>query len=104
MTMKPFLTATIALIGVGVAQADAQRADWRHRDQDQAFAARRAGQIMPLREIEGRVVPRMAGSDYLGPDFDPGSGVYRLKFMRGGQVIFVDVDGRTGQIVGRTGY
>jgi hypothetical protein len=119
MTMKHFLTAAIVMIGVGVATvADADRGDrrWgdrgaesargdrRRRDQDEAFAARRAGQIMPLREIESRIIPRMPGCDYLGPDFDPGSGVYRLKFMRGGQVIFIDVDGRTGQIVGRAGY
>jgi hypothetical protein len=105
MTVKHILTATIALIGVGVAlPAAADRGFAHSRDQDEAFAARRAGQIMPLREIEGRIVPRMRGADYLGPDFDAGSGVYRLKFMRGGQVIFIDVDGRTGQVVGRSGY
>ncbi|WP_294390760.1 hypothetical protein [uncultured Sphingomonas sp.] len=103
--MKHFLTAAVALVAVGAAcSADADRGDWRRRDQDEAFAARRAGQIMPLRQIESRIVPSMRGADYLGPDFDPGSGVYRLKFMRGGSVIFVDVDGRTGQVVGRSGY
>ena len=76
----------------------------RRRDQDEAFAARQAGQIMPLHQIERRIVPRMAGCDYLGPEFDAGSGVYRLKFMRGGSVIWIDVDGRTGAVVGRSGY
>jgi uncharacterized membrane protein YkoI len=105
MTMKHFLTAAVALTSLGLgASADADRGDWHRRDQDEAFAARRAGQVMPLHQIEARIVPRMRGADYLGPDFDAGSGVYRLKFMRGGQVIFIDVDGRTGQVIGRSGY
>jgi len=58
---------------------------------------------MPLHQIEGRIIPRMHGCDYLGPEFDANSGVYRLKFMRGGTVIFVDVDGRNGEIIGRSG-
>ena len=73
------------------------------REQDQALAARRAGQVMPLREIEGRVLPHMRGADYLGPEFDPASNTYRLKFMRGQSVIWLDVDARTGQIVGKSG-
>ena len=98
MLMK-FLTAA-CLAGIVLTPAvDARRV----RDQDRAFAARKAGQIMPLHQIESRIVPRMPGCDYLGPEFDPNSGVYRLKFMRGGTVIFVDVDGRNGQIVGRSG-
>ena len=98
MLMRIFTAACIA--GVTFAPtADARRV----RDQDQAFAARKAGQIMPLHQIEGRIVPRVPGCDYLGPEFDPNSGVYRLKFMRGGSVIYIDVDGRTGQIIGRSG-
>ncbi|WP_240320683.1 hypothetical protein [Sphingomonas crusticola] len=98
MLMKIFAAASIAAIAA-LPAADARRP----REQDQAFAARKAGQIMPLHEIESRIVPRMPGCDYLGPEFDPGSGVYRLKFMRGGSVIYIDVDGRSGQIVGRSG-
>jgi hypothetical protein len=98
MLMKIFAAACIA----GIALTPAAEAR-RMRDQDRAFAARKAGQIMPLHEIESRIVPRMQGCDYLGPEFDADSGVYRLKFMRGGTVIFVDVDGRNGQIVGRSG-
>jgi len=74
------------------------------RDQDEAFAARQAGHVMPLHQIESRVVPKMPGTDYLGPEFDARSGVYRLKFMRGGSVIWLDVDGRTGAIINRSGY
>ncbi|HWI85030.1 MAG TPA: hypothetical protein VNT42_01725 [Sphingomonas sp.] len=96
--MRIFAAASIAAVALASA-ADGRRL----RDQDQAFAARQAGQILPLHEIEARIIPRMRGCDYLGPEFDSGSGVYRLKFMRGGSVIYIDVDGRSGQIVGRSG-
>ena len=69
----------------------------------QAWEARREGRILPLKEIERRVVPTMPHAQYLGFDFDSGSGIYTLKFLRDGQVIWIDVDGRSGQIVGRTG-
>jgi hypothetical protein len=47
---------------------------------------------MPLPMIERRVMPFMGGADYLGPEFN--GRTYRLKFMRGGRVIWIDVDGR----------
>lgn len=76
----------------------------QHRtDQWRAFEQRREGRILPLREIEGRVVPGMKGAEYIGFDFDGSSGVYTLKFLRNGQVIWVEVDGRSGQVLGRTG-
>ncbi|WP_419809805.1 hypothetical protein [Sphingomonas sp.] len=75
-----------------------------HRgDQWRVFEQRREGRILPLREIEGRVVPTMRGADYLGFEFDGASAVYTLKFLRDGAVIWVEVDGRSGQIIGRTG-
>ena len=75
----------------------------RRPEQDDALEMRRSGSIRPLREIEGRVLPKMNGADYLGPEFDSGSGIYRLKFMRAGSVIWVDVDARTGAVIGRAG-
>jgi hypothetical protein len=98
MLIKIVAAASIAGLAVAPA-ADARRI----RDQDRAFEARKAGRIMPLHEIESRIIPQMPGCDYLGPEFDASSGVYRLKFMRGPRVIFVDVDGRDGRIVGRSG-
>lgn len=75
----------------------------RRSDQDQAYHARREGTMLPLRDIEGGVVPQMrrSGADYIGAELDQGR--YRLKFMRGPSVIWVDVDGRTGEVVGRAG-
>ena len=75
----------------------------QRREQDQAWAAARSGRILPLREIERRVLPGMAGAQYLGVEFDPDSAVYTLKFLRNGAVIWVEVDGRSGAVIGRTG-
>ena len=75
----------------------------RRGDQMRVWEQRREGRILPLRDIENRVVPSMKGADYIGFDFDGGSGIYTLKFLRDGAVIWVQVDGRSGQIVGRTG-
>ena len=74
----------------------------RPRDQDRAFRATQEGRSMPLPKIERRVLPTMGGADYLGPEFR--GETYRLKFVRDGRVIWVDVDAATGQVVGRTGH
>jgi uncharacterized membrane protein YkoI len=73
------------------------------KEQDEAYQGRRNGEIMPLREIEARIVSQMQGATYLGPELDSGSATYRLKFMRAGQVIWIDVDARTGREIGRSG-
>jgi len=85
------------------ATAFAPAADARPRDkeQDAAWRATKEGHIMPLRMIEAIVVPRMGGADYLGPELIGGDR-YRLKFVRDGQVIWIDVDARTGRIAGRS--
>ena len=70
------------------------------RDQDRAFEATREGRSMPLPKIERRVMPFMDGADYLGPEFN--GETYRLKFMRGGRVIWIDVDAATGRILRRS--
>jgi hypothetical protein len=67
------------------------------RDQDRAFEATQEGRSMPLPKIERRVMPFMDGADYLGPELN--GNTYRLKFMRGGRVIWVDVDAATGRII-----
>ncbi len=59
----------------------------------------RAGNVRSLREIEQRVLPTMQGAQYLGPEYDPAALAYRLKFLRDGRVIFVDVDARSGQVL-----
>ncbi|MDH7972670.1 hypothetical protein QH494_10790 [Sphingomonas sp. AR_OL41] len=90
------LAATAPLV------ADGQPAQRRSDAQD-AWDARRQGRLLPLREIEAKVVPLMRGAQYLGFEFESESGIYTLKFLRNGSVIWVAVDGHSGQIVGRAG-
>jgi uncharacterized membrane protein YkoI len=92
------LTTLIALAATAPAGAVERRGD-----QYEALEAREAGRVLSLRAIESRVIPQMGDADYLGPEFDHSSSVYRLKFMRGGRVIWVDVDARTGAVIGRSG-
>lgn len=100
-TMKAVLLATLALLST----ASPVAAQWSRGDQDQAYQGRRDGELKSLRSIENSVVPRMKarGADYIGAEYDGGAGSYRLKFMRGGSVIWVDVDGRTGAVLARAG-
>ena len=72
-------------------------------NQEAARQQRSKGNLLPVSEIERRVVPRMPGAQYLGFDFEGVTGVYTLKFLRNGSVIWVDVDGRTAKIIRRTG-
>jgi hypothetical protein len=100
MLMFALLSLTLAATPIpAAAEPCLQRGD-----QDRAFKAMREGRIMPLPEIERRVIPTMGGARYLGPELDPETGIYTLKFLRNGTVIWVKVDGRSGQIIGRTGY
>jgi hypothetical protein len=68
---------------------------------DQASAREQtvAGRNLPLREIERRILPQMKGNEYLGPEYDGEAAAYRLKFIREGRVIWIDVDARTAQIL-----
>ena len=77
----------------------------KHTDQESARKETRAGRMLTLREIEAIVVPQIErmGRDfqYLTPEFDDVARAYRLKFIDNskGQVIWVDVDARTGHII-----
>ncbi len=91
-------TILVAALGAGLIASPALAE--RPRDQDRAFEATKQGRSMPLPKIERRVMPFMDGADYLGPEFN--GETYRLKFMRDGRVIWVDVDAATGRIKGRS--
>ena len=93
--MRPAFTILVATAAALLtAPADAQR---RGREQDAAFQAMQEGRIMPLGAILARV--RIPGAQYIGAELN--GPVYRLKYMRGGEVIWVDVDARNGRILGR---
>lgn len=94
--MRLFLLI-LAALGLA-APATAQRlTPTRGGEQDAAYRAMSQGQILPLPQIRARI--NVPGATYIGTEFD--GRIYRLKFMRGTEVIWIDVDARTGRIVGR---
>lgn len=101
MIRLPVLLAAVSLAAPALAGVDPS--PQRRGDQMRAFQARREGRALSIKEIERRVVPTMPSAQYLGFDFDSAAVVYTLKFLRDGTVIWVDVDGQSGQIIGRTG-
>ncbi|MXP46943.1 hypothetical protein GRI43_06015 [Altererythrobacter luteolus] len=96
--MTPILAASLIASGMGFTPLAAQS----RSDQGEARKEMRAGNVLSLREIERRVLPTMRGAEYLGPAYDSTAMAYRLKFIRNGKVMFVDVDARTGRVLSRT--
>ena len=96
--MSLFSRFALAALGAGLLATPALAAP--KRDADRAFDATRQGRAMPLPSIERRVMPFMGGADYLGPEFN--GDTYRLKFVKDGRVIWVDVDAATGRIKGKS--
>ena len=70
----------------------------RVREQDAAYEAAQQGRSLTLPEIRARI--RIPGAQFIGAEMI-GPSMYRLKFMRGAQVIWIDVEARTGRILGR---
>lgn len=93
MIMRNCLFAAVAAGGLFASPALADPP----RDNDRVFEDTQNGRAMPLPQLERRVMPFMGGADYLGPEMN--GGTYRLKFVRDGKVIWVDVDARTGRII-----
>ena len=93
---KTLLSAALA-VGLIASPAAAQQ---KSRAADRAFRATVEGRTMPLPKIEQRVMPLMGGADYMGPELK--GETYRLKFIKNGRVIWVDVDGATGRIKRRS--
>jgi hypothetical protein len=103
------LILLIAALGVAAPAAAQDGRDLRSRDtrearglnrlreQDNAYRATQQGRIRPLPEIRARI--NIPGADFIGVEFD--GRIYRLKYMRGGEVIWIDVDAETGQIIRR---
>ena len=98
--IRQFLIA-IAIAGSASAMPAAVQA--QDNPQGEARKEMRAGNVLSLREIERRVLPTMGNAEYLGPAYDSAAMAYRLKFIKNGRVLFVDVDARTGRILRRTG-
>jgi uncharacterized membrane protein YkoI len=87
----------LAALAVPVAAQDQLQSD-----QGKARDEIRKGTQLSLREIERRILPKMQGSEYLGPAYDSTANAYRLKFIRDGRVTYVDVDAKTGTVIRRS--
>ena len=74
-------------------------ASQQRTDQGAARKESQAGHILKSREIEARILPMMGDAEYLGFAYDSTAMAYRLKFIRNGKVLFVDVDARSGRII-----
>lgn len=96
--MTLFRTLLAALLAATLAGAPAL-AD-PPREADKAFRDTQQGRALPLPQIERRVMPFMGGADYLGPELNGDR--LRMKFVKEGRVIWVDVDPVTGRILGRS--
>ena len=80
------------------APASAQRLGaTRGGDQDAAYRATNQGEILSLSQIRARI--SVPGAQFVGVEFD--GRIYRLKFMRGSELIWIDVDARTGRVIAR---
>jgi uncharacterized membrane protein YkoI len=101
---KPFAASlALALSAMGAAGLTGLAAqEYPRSEQDEARREMQNGTQLSLREIERRVLPQMQGSEYLGPAYDSVARAYRLKFIKDGRVSYVDVDARTGRIIGRS--
>jgi hypothetical protein len=92
---KPLIILAAMGIALGASPAAAQplRAS---QDRLEALRGVRQGDILPLNVIRDRIGPRLPGATLIGADL-MGGAVYRLRYMRGANVLIVDVDARTGQ-------
>jgi len=97
---KPLAALAAAMILAVSSPALAERS--RVPEQDVLREGVRAGEFLPYQEMRARAQGRVEGR-MIGSEFDPGTGRYRFKFQRGGSVIWMDMDGRTGREVGRVG-
>ncbi len=91
--LRPLILALALTLAAGPAVAQ--------REQDSAYRMAKEGQIMELGDILAQVSPRVGGK-FIGSEFDAEHVMYRLRYMTGGVVKNVDVDARTGRILGRT--
>ena len=90
-----FLACAAALATAFAGPAASQQ----RSDQGAARKEAQAGHILKSREIEARILPMMGNAEYLGFAYDSTAMAYRLKFIREGKVLFVDVDARSGRVI-----
>lgn len=100
-TPSAILLASLAATMLASAPARAEP-DKLRGEQGEARREAQAGNIMRSGEIEAKILPQMRNAEYLGFAYDSTARAYRLKFIKDGRVTYVDVDARTGKIIGRS--
>ncbi len=91
------LVTTALVVPSAIAREDRQAASAR--------AAAEQGQVIPLGRLIDMVQSRAPFRDmrYLGgPQYDPASQRYTLRFLDGAQVVLVLVDARTGRVLAQS--
>jgi uncharacterized membrane protein YkoI len=109
MTRSNFRAQSLALIStfavLWLAVPGLQAQGFSHsNDQNAARENMLERKVMPFSIIKRRTESAMENeATYVGVAPSPRDGIYRMQFLRkDGRVIWVDVDGKTGDIVGRT--
>src|ERR1044072_8984379 len=95
----------VLLLAAGLAATPAHASVQRglqRNEQNGAYRAMQQGEVLSLPEIRRRVSITVPNAQFIGVEIIGGM-IYRLKYMRGAEVIWIDVDPRTGRIVARTG-
>jgi len=95
--MRSLLLIPLLLAVAAPVAAQQQRVGAMRGEQDAAYRAMSQGEILPLGQIRARI--NVPGAQFIGVEFD--GRIYRLKFMRGSELIWIDVDARTGRVIGR---
>ena len=93
-----FAFVWLALCVSAATAAPAQALDPKMKDHDAARAATKSGEIRSLGEIKSRVGNRVGG-ELVGSKLDMDRKRYRLRYLREGSVVEVDVDAKTGHII-----
>mgnify|MGYP006077464645 CR=1 FL=1 len=101
MLSRLFLISLLLLSAYGASIVPDADARGPRDEQDAARRAMLEGRAMPFSAIKRRVEGEMGNATYLGSEFHQESNRYRLKYVRDGRVVWVDVDGRTGEVTGR---
>ncbi len=98
--MRTFPASLLAAVSIGLMPLAATDASAQSReDQQNVRTHMQAGRVMSVREIERRIIPQMRDNEYLGFEYDGVATAYRLKFIKDGQVVWVDVDARTARVL-----
>lgn len=94
------LLAALGVVAAAVPEST-QPAQGGGQDRMEAYRGVRQGNMLPLNVIRERVSARFPGARVIGTDLV--GTMYRVRVMRGSDVLIVDVDARSGQVLRCTG-